>query len=53
MGRGQGRVQGGVSPSSVHRGECEGHALEEEDHEEPLTGRAVSYALAILAGLGG
>lgn len=42
----------GGSPASVHRGEGEGHALEEQEHEEPLTRRAVSHALAVLARLG-
>lgn len=53
VGRSQGGVQGCVSPSCVHCGECEGHTLEEKDHEEPLAGRAVSYTLAVFAGLGG
>lgn len=42
----------GGSPACVHRGEREGHALEQQDHEESLAGRAVSHALAVLAGLG-
>lgn len=46
-----GRARG--SPASVHGGQREGYALEEQEHEESLAGRAVAYALSILAGLGG
>lgn len=46
------RDSGQGSPAGVHRGECEGHALEKQDHEEPLTRGAVAHALAVLAGLG-
>lgn len=49
-GRGQGLVR--VSPARVHSGESERHPLEEEDHEEPLAGWAVPYALSVFAGLG-
>lgn len=45
------RVPGQGSPAGVHSGECEGHALEKQDHEEPLAGGAVAHALAVLAGL--
>lgn len=40
---------GAGSPAHVHRGERERHTLEQQDHEEPLTGRAVSHALTVLA----
>ena len=45
------RVLGQGSPAGVHSGECEGHALEKQDHEEPLAGGTVAHTLAILAGL--
>lgn len=50
--RGGRQGQDRVSPACVHGGEGEGRALEEEDHEEPLAGWAVPYALAVLTGLG-
>lgn len=45
--------QGGASPARVHRGKGEGYALEEQDHEEPLAGGAVTYTLPVLTRLGG
>lgn len=45
------RVPGQGSPAGVHGGECEGHALEKQNHEEPLAGGAVAHTLAVLTGL--
>lgn len=39
------------SPFHIHGGQSEGHALEQEDHEEALAEGAVPNALAIIAGL--
>lgn len=50
-GGGGGQSRG--SPASVHSGEGEGHALEEQEHKEPLAGGTVPHALAVLAGLQG
>lgn len=52
-GRGRGASWGRGPPAGVHGGEGEGHALEKQDHEEPLTRRTVTHALAVLTRLAG